>query len=116
MKKLLLVAAILSATACTKIETGHSGVRVNFNGSYDPQELGVGFHQTMIGSVKTYVTNEMTLQLSDLTPQTKDKTVLSDMDLQYTYTINPSQLVELVTTFKGRDWDDGQGNVYPMGV
>lgn len=117
MKKLflLLVVAILSV-GCTRVETGHVGVRVNFNGTYDPQELPPGFHQSIIGSVNTYVANEMTITLDNLKPQTKDKTLMHDMDLTFNYTVSPMQIVEMVTAFKGRDLKGESGDTYPMGL
>lgn len=115
-KTILAVALIASMSACTKIESGHSGVRVGFSGQYDPQELTVGLHQSIVGEVKTYVTNEMTVALDDLKPLTKDRTTMGDMDLTFNYTINPSRLVELVTSYKGRDLLMNTGDVYPMGL
>ena len=86
-KRIMVILAIFAfavMSGCTRIESGHSGVRVNFNGSYDPQELGVGFHQHVVGTIKKYVTNEMTISLNDLRPQTKDKTLMQDLDLTFT--------------------------------
>lgn len=102
---------------CTRIETGHVGIRTTFNGNIEKQELGVGYHQTMVGTVHSYVANEMTMQLNDLHPQTKDKSILKDLDLQYTYYVNPSMISELITKYKGRDWTpDKSSDTYPLGL
>ena len=102
-------------TGCTKIESGHAGIRVGWNGVYDPTELGVGWHQTMIGDVKRVVASEITIEIKDQKPQTKDKTLMHDMDLSFNYAVTSDYIVELATDFKGRDLiiDD---EVYPMGL
>lgn len=118
MKKffvMLMVVFAVLASGCTRVETGHVGIRVNFNGTYDTQELQPGFHQTVIGSVKEVVSNEMTIEVPNLTPQTKDKTVMHDMDLAFTYTVQPSSIVELMTNYKGRDLVAQDGSIYPVG-
>jgi regulator of protease activity HflC (stomatin/prohibitin superfamily) len=114
---LLAVIALTMGTACTRIESGHSGVRVNWNGTVEPTELGVGYHQTIIGDVRKYVSNEITYNLDNLHPQTKDKTLLSDMDLTYNYEVNPSSIADLYVKFKGRDYhDEKTGENYPMAL
>lgn len=116
MKKTLLSLALLSITACTRIETGHVGVRVSMNGEIQSQELGVGFHQTIIGSVRQFVANEMTIELNDLHPQTKDRTTLADLDLTFTYSINPGVIADLVVKYKGRDLETPHNGIYPLGL
>lgn len=114
--KLVAIAAlVLSASACTRIDTGHIGVRTGFNGEVSQQELGVGFHQTLIGSVKEYVANEMTMEINDLKPQTKDRSSLSDLDLTFTYSIESSYIAEAVTKYKGRDLETRDHGIYPLG-
>jgi hypothetical protein len=119
MKTILLALAavgIVTITGCTRVETGHVGVRTTFNGSIEPDELGVGFHQTLIGSVQTYVANEITWKIDNLTPQTKDRSQLEDLDLAYTYSVNPATIADLVVKYKGRDGIDNQGDRYPLAL
>lgn len=119
MKKiiaLLAVAGIVSLTGCTRVETGHVGIRTTFNGSIEPEELGVGFHQTLIGSVQTYVANEITWKIDNLTPQTKDRSNLEDLDIAYTYSVNPHSIADLVVKYKGRDAEDNRGDRYPLAL
>ena len=113
----MFVVAVLAVTtmACTRIDTGHLGVRTGFNGEISMQELGVGFHQTIVGSVKEYVANEITLEINDLKPQTKDRSSLSDLDLTFTYSIDPSALADLVVKYKGRDLETKEHGTYPVG-
>jgi SPFH domain / Band 7 family len=115
MKFLSIVFMMFALTACQKISTGHVGIRTTFNGTIEPQELGVGFHQTLIGSVKNYVANEITWKLDDLHPQTKDRSSLNDLDISYNYSINPSSIGDLVVKYKGRDYLDKEtGDYYPL--
>lgn len=119
MSKLLLALmaiGVVTMTGCTRVETGHVGVRTTFNGSIEPDELGVGFHQTLIGSVTTYVANEITWKIDNLTPQTKDRSQLEDLDLAYTYSVNPATIADLVVKYKGRDGIDDHGDRYPLAL
>lgn len=119
MKKivaLLAIAGIVTVTGCTRVETGHVGIRTTFNGSIEPEELGVGFHQTLIGSVTTYVANEITWKIDNLTPQTKDRSNLEDLDIAYTYSINPHSIADLAVKYKGRDAVDDRGDHYPLAL
>ncbi len=111
----LAVAALISSVGCTRIETGHTGVRVDFNGNVEPTEKGVGWHQTLIGHIREYVANEMTIELNDLRPQTKDRSTLSDLDMVFTYSINPGAIADLVVRYKGRDLET-QFGTYPLGA
>jgi len=113
---LSFIAAVVLITGCSRVETGHVGIRTTFNGTIEPQELGVGFHQTIIGSVTTYVANEITWKLENLAPQTKDRSQLEDLDLAYTYSVNPSAIGDLVVKYKGRDAIDDNGDRYPLAL
>lgn len=112
----LMAAGIVSMVGCTRVETGHVGIRTTFSGVIEPEELGVGFHQTLIGSVQTYVANEITWKIDNLTPQTKDRSQLEDLDLAYTYSVNPSMIGDLVVKYKGRDGVDDRGDRYPLAL
>lgn len=119
MSKLLLAlvaVGIVTMQGCTRVETGHVGIRTTFNGSIEPEELGVGFHQTLIGSVHTYVANEITWKIDNLTPQTKDRSQLEDLDLAYTYSVNPHAIADLVVKYKGRDAEADNGDRYPLAL
>lgn len=119
MKKIVLALAavgIVSSVGCTRVETGHVGIRTTFSGVVDPQELGVGFHQTIIGSVDTYVANEITWKIDNMSPQTKDRSQLEDLDLAYTYSVAPGSIGDLVVKYKGRDGVDDRGDRYPLAL
>jgi regulator of protease activity HflC (stomatin/prohibitin superfamily) len=115
MKTLAAVLLCLMFVGCTRVETGHVGVRVDFSGNVEPQERTVGWHQTMIGHLIVYVANEMTISLDNLHPQTKDRSTLDDLDLAFTYSVDPSAIADLVVKYKGRDMHLQNGDIYPLG-
>lgn len=49
MKKVLLaaIAALMLLPACTRVETGHAGVRVTWTGEVEPNERGLLAIQTL---------------------------------------------------------------------
>lgn len=111
----ILLFVMIGLGGCTRVETGHVGVRVGFFGNVEPQELTVGWHQIVVGHIITYVANEMTIGLDDLHPQTKDRTNLEELDLAFTYSITPSAIADLVVKYKGRDLQFKNGDLYPIG-
>lgn len=115
IKKFMFALALaVSVSACTSVETGHVGVRVWPNGTIDEREISAGYSQTFFGSVRHYVANDITWSLTNLRPQTKDKTKLQDLDLTYTYSVEPTKIVDSVIKYKGRDAVDDDGVYYPL--
>lgn len=105
---------LLVVSGCTSIETGKIGVRVWPNGNIDEREIPTGFAQVIFGSVRHYVANDITWSVKDLRPSTKDKSVIHDLDLSYTYSITPDKIVDSVIQYKGRDAVDNDGDWYPL--
>lgn len=112
---MLAAVSMLALSACTSVEQGHVGVRYWPNGSVSSEEYPPGWYQNIWGSVKVFVANEITNELSNLQPQTKDKSVLSDLDLAYTYSVSPQSIADLVVKYKGRDIEI-HGEYYPLGA
>jgi hypothetical protein len=114
----IALALLIAATfgACTKITTGHVGVRTTWSGEVVLNELGQGWHQTIFGDVDNYVANEITLCLDNLHPQTKDRSVLNDLDLCFAYSVDPTFISEAVTKYKGRDLKATDGSWLPVGA
>ena len=121
-KKILLATvfcvAVVGLSACTRIDDSEVGVRRTFGGVIKDQELGTGFHQTMVGEVIHFAAKEILLSQDDLTPQSKDKSVLSDFDINFTYTLDSSNTAEYYKTYstsshlKPKDHEE----FYPMGA
>ena len=90
------MAALSLVSACTRIETGEVGVRVNFSKEVQSEELKAGsWNQTIIGSVLTFPVRDITVDVSNKNPLTADNSALADFDLQVDYTISPDAVADL---------------------
>jgi len=71
IKRSTLVLTVLLATfltACTRIETGEVGLRINFDKTTDPGErLPGSFNQTLVGSVLTFKIQDVAVSV-DINP------------------------------------------------
>lgn len=118
MKKLFRIIAIaalcISAAACGRIETGHSGVRTSWSKQVQNEEVKPGLYFAVTDSVQEFVTNEITLVVQNEKPQTLDKSYLKDLDYQFIYEVDPAQLAEMSVKYKSRHLNHN-GDVYPMG-
>jgi len=102
MKRILtlsILAAAVLATGCTRIGTGEVGVRVDAFKQVQGSELMPGSTpQTLIGSVMTFPTKDISVSLENKTPMTSDNTPLADFDITIVYSINPTSVAELYST------------------
>jgi hypothetical protein len=84
--------------ACSRIETGEVGLRVQFDKQVNPNELQPGsFNQTLIGDVLHFQVRAVAVHLDNKTPQTVDNSTLKDFDLTLIYEINPAAVSDLWT-------------------
>lgn len=114
--KLVIVAlAIAMTAACGRIDTGHSGVRTSWNKQVQSDIVKPGFYVAVTDDVVQYVTNEITFELKNEKPQTKDKSYLTDLDATYMWQITSTDLPSLVTRYKNRTFVQGDDR-YPMGI
>lgn len=115
--KSVIAAAVLSTIACTRIETGEVGVRVDMNKQISSTELKEGsWNQTLIGDVMTFPIRDISVQIENKTPLTSDNSALADFDLTVVYGINSSSVAELYTT-KSKSFhtvDKDSGDIYLM--
>lgn len=96
---LLAIAALSLTTACTRIETGEVGMRVNFDKTINTTELQPGtWNQVVYGDVITFPVKDITVTLENKTPMTSDNTALADFDVSVVYAINPSAVADIYTT------------------
>ena len=100
-KKLSLASTVslaLLASACTRIETGEVGLRVNASKQVEGAELLEGsFNQEFIGSVMTFPIKDISISLENKNPLTSDNSALADFDLNVVYSITPSAVSDLWT-------------------
>lgn len=112
-----IVAMSLALSACTRIETGETGVRVGMDKQVEMEELEPGsFNQVMIGDVLTFPVKELQVSISDLTPLASDNSTIQDFDLAVIYNINPKSAAEIYAN-KNRSfhvYDEDSGDTYLM--
>ena len=114
--KVALILAVLALTsACTRIETGEVGLRVDMSKQISNTELAEGsWNQTLIGDVLTFPVKEVAIKIDDLTPLAKDNSTMKDFDLMVTYNINRSQVAELYNSKNKSFHAKHDGDTYLM--
>jgi hypothetical protein len=110
-----IVATLVVATGCTRIETGEVGVRVGFDKQVKSGELLPGsFNQTFIGDVLTFPVKDVNVKLDDMTPVAKDNSTMKDFDAVVIYNINQNQVAELYSTKSQAFHARHNGDIYLM--
>ena len=95
----VLLAVLLTAGQFTTINTGENGLYVGFDGQVKNEVLTPGIKYDGFGSIKVFNTRKITVQSSDLTPKTKDNTIMKDMDVVVTYSLAPTSLFSFYTDY-----------------
>ncbi len=118
LKLFVVLIVAFMAIGCTQVQTGEVGLRRTFNGTIETGELGVGFHQVVIGDVILFAAKEILLEEVDFTPQTKDKTTITDFDVTYTYSVDPDSVAELYIKYSTTAHlkVEGAEEIFPMGA
>ncbi len=99
LKTTLALAMAVTASACTRIETGEVGLRINFDKTTDSTErLPGSFNQTVIGEIITFKIQDVAVAVDNITPLASDNSTVKDFDLTVVYNVNPSAVSELWTT------------------
>ncbi|AKJ30211.1 SPFH domain-containing protein [Caldimonas brevitalea] len=89
----------VSLSACTRIETGEVGLRINFDKTTDPTErLPGSFNQTVVGSILTFKVQDVAVGVDNMTPLASDNSTVKDFDMTVVYSVNPTAVSELWTT------------------
>ena len=115
VKLFLVVGAVASMAACTRIETGEVGVRVGFDKQIKPGELLPGsFNQTLIGDILTFPVKDVNVTLDNMTPVAKDNSTMADFDAVVVYNINPQQVAELYSSKNRSFHAEHKGDIYLM--
>lgn len=113
MKKLFIITLALLTVACGRIETGHVGVRTDFNKTVEATVLQPGWYGALLTSVDEYVIKETELSLNDMKPKAKDNLSLKDLDVSVFYTVNGSQVSNMAIKYSGMSVHGADGNNYP---
>lgn len=93
------LALIITAGQFTTISTGENGLYVGFDGQVKNEVLTPGIKYDGFGSIKVFNTRKITVTANDLRPKTKDNTIMKEMDVTVTYSINPTSLYEFYTNY-----------------
>lgn len=110
-----LIALAVGSVGCSRVETGEVGLRVGFDKQIKSDELMPGsFNQTLIGSVITFPTKDVAVDVKDLPVIAKDNSTMKDFDLTVIYSINPKMVSELYTTKNRSFHADFGGDTYLM--
>lgn len=94
-----VLALVLTAGQFTTINTGENGLYVGLDGRVKDEVLTPGIKYDGLGSIKVFNTRKITVQSNDLTPKTKDNTIMKDMDVVVTYSLSPSSLYSFYTGY-----------------
>jgi regulator of protease activity HflC (stomatin/prohibitin superfamily) len=94
-----VLAITLTAGQFTSISTGENGLYVGFDSQVKNEILGPGLKYDGFGSIKVFNTRKITVTANDLRPKTKDNTIMKEMDVTVTYSINPTSLYEFYTGY-----------------
>ena len=109
----------VASAACTRIETGEVGLRVDFAKQVQMQELQPGsWNQTVVGDVLTFPVRDIGGGLDDKRPLTKDDVAMKQVDISYVYGVNPTSVAELWTK-QPRSFhflDEKSGDTFLMAV
>ena len=110
-----IAAAVALTSACTRIETGEVGLRVNFDKTVSNNELLPGsFNQVLVGDVITFPVKDVNVKIDDMTPLAKDNSTMKDFDAVVIYNLNPSQVAELYNTKSKAFHVEHKGDTYLM--
>jgi regulator of protease activity HflC (stomatin/prohibitin superfamily) len=94
-----VLALLITAGQFTTINTGENGLYVSFDGKVKNEVLTPGIKYDGFGTIKVFNTRKITVQSNDLTPKTKDNTIMKDMDVVVTYSLAPTSLFDFYTGY-----------------
>jgi len=114
MKRIIPFVVLAVLAGCSRVETGEIGLRKTFNGTVEQEPLGTGFHQSMIGSVLIFSARETLVQIKGLQPVTSDKLPMQDLDVRFTYKVNPASTPALYTHYSPSYSVEEGGEIFVM--
>lgn len=100
LRRLTLPLAALSLAACSQIDTGNVGVERTL-GKVGTEALTPGVYFTLFKSVDEFTTKEVSFQLVDMTPKSRDNLTMKDVDIDVYYKITPAAVPGLYVKYQG---------------
>ena len=101
MKNVVVALLCVFIISCGRIETGHVGVRTDFNKTVDPIELNPGWYGAVFTSVNEFSIKEIEIPLNDMQPKAKDNLSLADLDVSVFYKVLPDKVSEMIIKYTG---------------
>lgn len=100
LSRLALPFAALALTACSQIDTGNVGVERTL-GKVGTEALTPGVYFTLFKSVDEFTTKEVSFQLVDMTPKSRDNLTMKDVDIDVYYKTTPAAVPGLYVKYQG---------------
>jgi len=98
--RLLTLGAALSLAACSQIDTGNVGVERTL-GKVGTEALVPGVYFTLFKNVDEITTKEVSFQLNDMTPKSRDNLTMKDVDVDVYYKTTPALVPALYIKYQG---------------
>lgn len=110
MKHIVVIAVLFFVAGCGRIETGHVGVRTDFNKTVEEMELNPGWYGALFTSVDEYSIKEIEIALNDMRPKAKDNLSLADLDVSIFYRAAPAKVADMAIKYTGMQerFDSGE--------
>ena len=100
LRRFTLPLAALSLAACSQIDTGNVGVERTL-GKVGTEALTPGVYFTLFKSVDEFTTKEVSFQLVDMTPKSRDNLTMKDVDIDVYYKTTPAAVPGLYVKYQG---------------
>ena len=100
LRRFTLPLAALSLAACSQIDTGNVGVERTL-GKVGTEALTPGVYFTLFKSVDEFTTKEVSFQLVDMTPKSRDYLTMKDVDIDVYYKTTPAAVPGLYVKYQG---------------
>ncbi len=100
LRRLALSISALSLAACSQIDTGNVGVERTL-GKVGTEALTPGVYFTLFKSVDEFTTKEVSFQLVDMTPKSRDNLTMKDVDIDVYYKTTPAAVPGLYVKYQG---------------
>lgn len=96
-----------------RIQTGHVGVRTDFNKTIETTEVPPGWYFAFFTSVADFIAKETEVSMDNLNPKAKDNLSLADLDISVFYVANPGKIADMVVKYQGMSPLGENGYFYP---
>lgn len=95
-----LLALVALVSGCTQIDTGNVGVERTL-GKVGKDPLAPGVYFTVFKTVDEFTAKEVSFQLQDLTPKSRDNLTMKDVDIDVYFKTMPAAIPGLYTKYQG---------------